>query len=111
MSKYVNGYQYRRGGRLACIKHNVKSCVEHTGKTPLAVKEEGKRRNLPAKIRKSAKEVLRAIQPEKACCMSMADNLIEQGHVDDKVFAVTKKAETVFKGMLDLGIVPAELKA
>ena len=67
MSKRVNGYQYRRGGKLGCIKYSVKSCVAHTGKTPLAIKEEGKRRNLPSRIRQSAKEVLRALQPEKAC--------------------------------------------
>lgn len=111
MSKRVNGRNYHRGGKLACIKHNVKSCVAHTGQTPQAIKDEGKRRNLPSRLRQSAKEVLRAIQPEKACCMSMADNLIEQGHLDDKVFAVTTKAESVFRGLLDLGVMPAELTA
>lgn len=111
MSKRVNGRNYFRGGKLACIKHNVKSCVAHTGHTPQAIKEEGKRRKLPSKLRQSAKEVLRTLQPEKACCMSMADNLIEQGFLDDKVFAVTTKAESVFKGLLALGVTPAELTA
>ncbi len=111
MSKRVNGRNYHRGGKRAIIKHNIKSCLVHTGQTPRAVKEEGKRRKLPSRLRQSAKEVLRAIKPEKACCMSMADNLIEQGHFDDKVFAVTTKAESVFKGLLALGVTPAELAA
>lgn len=43
--------------------------------------------------------------------MSFADNLVEQGHNEDKVFPITKKAETVFNDLLKLGIRPAELQA
>ena len=111
MSKRVNGRNYARGGKLACIKYSVKNCLAHTGKTPTAIKKDGKLKKLPATVCKSAKEVLRRMKPEKACCMSLADNLVEQGHPEDKVFAVSVKAEIVFRGMLELGATPAELKA
>ena len=111
MSKNINGRQYSRGGKTACIKYNVKNCLSHTGKTPTAIKEEGKKKNLPSRITQSAKEVIRKLQPEKACSMSMADNLVEQGHNEDKVFPITIRAETIFKDLIKLGVMPAELRA
>jgi len=93
------------------LERTCQTCTKRDTARCEVFKDEGKRRNLPSRLRQSAKEVLRAIQPEKACCMSMADNLIEQGHLDDKVFTVTTKAESVFRGLLDLGVMPAELTA
>src|SRR5438128_3007726 len=110
MSKAVNGYQFYRGGKLAIIRYNVANCLTHTGKVPTRIKAEGKAAKLRAKDCQSAKEVIRRLQPEKACCMSLADNLVEQGHDAEKVFKVTPKAAEVFQGMLELGATPAELK-
>ncbi len=42
--------------------------------------------------------------------MSLADNLVDQGHDQQKVFEVTKTAKNVFKGILELGATPAELE-
>lgn len=111
MSKNVSGRQYRRGGKLACQIYHTKNCLTHTGKTPTAIREEGKKLSLPSKITKSAREVARRLYPAKACSMSFADNLVEQGHNEERVFPITKKAEPVFKDLLKLGVMPAELKA
>lgn len=65
---------------------------------------------LKSKDRSSGKAVVRVTQPGKACCMSLADNLVEQGFEPEKVFEVTKTAENVFEGILEPGATPAELK-
>ena len=110
MSVHVNAYNYERGGTEAAIIYNVANCVAHTGKHPIQIKREGKEAKLKSKDRTSAKAVLRATQPETACCMSLADNLCEQGHEPERVFEVTKEADKVFKGILKLGAEPSELK-
>lgn len=110
MSKAVNAHNYQLGGEDATVLYNVQNALAHTGKTPSQLKAEAKRAGLPSKDRTSGKAVVRAIQPEAACCMSLADNLVEQGHDAEKVFSVTRKAKVVFKGILDLGETPAELK-
>lgn len=111
MSKAVSGFQYRRGGKLACQKYHARHCLAITGKTPKAVKDEGKKNNLPAKVCKSALEVLRKTQPAKASVASFDNHLVSQGHVEEKVFKLGQLAETVFQGMLDIGVTPMELLA
>lgn len=113
MSKSVNSHNYQLGGVQQTIDYNIANCEAHTGYVPARVKHYGKHiKNLPSKHTRSAKEVLRVVEPETACCMSLADNLVEQGHEPKKVFEVTasKEAKSVFKGMLALGATPAELK-
>lgn len=112
MSKSVNSHNYQLGGVQKTIDYNVDNCLAHTGYVPARIKHFGKNvRKLPAKNCSSAKEVLRVTDPEAACCMSLADNLVEQGHEPEKVFKVTASdaAKSVFKGMLELGATPAEL--
>jgi prophage antirepressor-like protein len=109
MSKSVNAFNYHQGGREATIGYSVASCKAHTGKTPKQIINEAKKRGLKSKDRSSAKAVLRVDQPAIASCMSFADNLRAQGHDPEQVFAVSRTAEVVFAGMLNLGITPAEL--
>ena len=111
MSKAVSGFKFRRGGKLGCVKYHTRHCKAITGKTPKAVKAEGKRRNLSATICRSALEVLRNIQPSKASVASFDNHLVALGYDEGKVFNLGLQAETVFKGMLEMGVVPLELKA
>jgi prophage antirepressor-like protein len=110
MSKTVNAHNNAKGGVDAIINYNVANCRAHTDKFPYQVKEFGKREGLKAKDRQSAKEVLRRLEPESACSMSLADNLVSEGFEPDRVFEVTKGAKKVFEGMLKLGATPKELK-
>lgn len=109
MSKAANEFNFEHGGKESIISYNVENCIAHTGEHPLQVKERGKKAKLKAVDRTSAKAVLRKLQPEAACAMSLADNLVSLGAQPDKVFEVTKKAAEVFKGMIDLGFTPPEL--
>jgi prophage antirepressor-like protein len=109
MSKNVNAHNYSKGGREEIIKYNSVNCLAHTGKYPKQIVEFGKKYGLKSKQRTSAKEVLRNLQPESACSMSLADNLVNEGFEPVKVFEVTKDATKVFKGMLELGAKPSEL--
>lgn len=110
MSKSVNAHNYSKGGREEIVKYNAQNCLEHTGQYPKKVVEYGKKRGLRSKDRSSAKEVLRHLEPEAACSMSLADNLVNEGFEPEKVFPVTKDAKKVFKGILALGAIPAELE-
>ena len=110
MSVHVNAYNFERGGKEAAILYNVANCVAHTGKHPIQVRREGKEAKLKSKDRQSAKAVVRVTNPPIASCMSLADNLCEHGYDPVKVFEVSKQAEKVFAGMLELGAQPAELK-
>jgi prophage antirepressor-like protein len=109
MSKKVNAYQYYRGGKKEIMRYNIDNCKAHTGKHTKTVRNEGKAAGLKSKERNSAKEVIRHLQPALACCMSLADNLTEQGHDEVKVFKVTPKAQEVFEGIIALGAMPPEL--
>jgi hypothetical protein len=109
MSKAVNAHNYQLGGEDATVRYNVENALVHAGKTPSQLKAEAKRAGLKSKDRSSGKAVLRATQPEAACCMSLADNLVDQGFEAEKVFGVTRKAKVVFKGIIELGATPPEL--
>lgn len=110
MSKNVNAHNYSKGGRVEIIKYNANNCLAHTGQYPKKIVEFGKKQGLKSKERTSAKEVLRHLEPESACSMSLADNLVNEGFDSEKVFQVTKSAKQVFKGILELGAIPPELK-
>ncbi len=111
MSKTVNAHNYFIGGKIETIRYNVESCLAHTGKIPKQIVDYGKNvKKLNSKQSTSAKQVLRHTEPEIASCMSLADNLVNQGHDRIKVFEVTNKAKDVFKGMIELGAIPDELK-
>lgn len=109
MSRSVNALNFDSGGKEKTIEYNVQNCLAHTGKHPTQVKALGKKQGLKSKDCSSAKAVLRLTQPEVACAMSLADNLVEQGHSPDRVFEVTRKATELFAAMLEIGVIPAEL--
>jgi len=109
MSKSINAVNYERGGKELTVQYNMDNALAHTGKTPARLKAEAKEAGLKSVQRTSGKAVVRATQPAKACCMSLADNLCELGHEPALVFKVTKKAEEVFDGILQLGAKPNEL--
>lgn len=110
MSKSINAHNYQNGGTQDVITYNVANCVAHMGKTPAQLKREAKKDGLKSKDRSSGKAVVRATKPPIACCMSLADNLTEQGFNIHRVFEVSKTAEQVFTKMIELGIRPAELE-
>lgn len=110
MSKSINSHNYQNGGVEDVIAYNIANAVAHTGKTPRQLKSEGKKLGLKSKDRSSGKAVVRATKPPVACCMSLADNLTEQGFNIHRVFEVSKTAEQVFTKMIELGVKPAELK-
>ena len=109
MSKSINAANYEKGGKELTMEYNIANTVAHVGKTPQQLKVEAKNAGLKSKDRTSGKAVVRATQPAKACCMSLADNLCSEGFEPEKVFEVTKKAEDVFGGILQLGAKPKEL--
>lgn len=109
MSKSINAVNYQAGGVDATMQYNIANTVAHVGKTPARLKAEAKKAGLKSKDRTSGKAVVRATEPAKACCMSLADNLCAEGFEPEKVFEVTKKAEDVFGGILQLGAKPKEL--
>jgi len=110
MSKSINAHNYQNGGTQDVIAYNVANCVAHTGKTPSQLKREDQQAGLKSKDRSSGKAVVRATRPPVACCMSLADNLTEQGFNIHRVFEVSKTAEQLFTKMIALGAKPAELK-
>lgn len=61
-------------------------------------------------IREFVKEVLRHTDPAKACCMSLADQLVRTSGVSlSEVAEVSKSAEAVFNGMMRIGVRPTQL--
>jgi Rha family phage regulatory protein len=110
-SKSINNHQYMIGGVGSVIAYNRKNCQLHTGKRPNEIVKAAKEAGMPAKARVSAKEVLRHIQPESACAMSLADQMVRYGADLDQAAAVTVQAKQVFAGMMRLGFKPSQLGA
>jgi hypothetical protein len=46
MSKVVDGFNIRAGGREMAVRYNVLNALAHTGKTPSALVKEGKKAGL-----------------------------------------------------------------
>lgn len=111
-SKDINTKNFIENGLDSVIEYNRKSCLLHTGKTTSEIKEMGKQIGLKSKERNSAKEVLRNIKPELACAMSFTDSLVQKGFDLKTVSELSLKAAVpLFQGMIELGVVPAELKS
>jgi Rha family phage regulatory protein len=75
-SKSINNYYYLLGGVGSVIDYNRTNCKLHTGKRPSELLRDAKQRGVKAKIRTSAKELLRHEEPETACAMSLADQMV-----------------------------------
>ena len=108
-SKSINNHQYLIGGVGSVIAYNRENCRQHTGKRPAELLKEAKERGVKAKLRTSAKELLRHESPETACAMSLADQLVRCGATIDQASKVTNQAKQVFAGMMQLGFRPSHL--
>lgn len=108
-SKSINNHKYLIGGVGTVIQYNRLNCLLHTGKRPNVIVKEARAAGLPSKQRTSAKEVLRHTRPAAACSMSLADEMCRQGADLNQVALVTRQAEGVFAGLLQLGFRPAQL--
>lgn len=80
------------------------------------IMEIAKMKGLSKKITsKGAKEVIRTLYPEKACVMSMVDNIIaasDNFRLDDQSLLIdtVKRGESMFDGLIKLGVNPVERK-
>jgi len=108
-SKKVNTYNYINGGKATLIQYNIQNCIGHTGMKPNSVISYGKQLGLKSKDTTSSKQVLRKIHPEKACCMSLTDQLVERGIEINKAIEASKQCEIGFKALINVGAIPAEL--
>lgn len=110
-SKDINSKNWIEGGLKSVIEYNRRSCLLHTGKSTKQIKEMGKNAGLKSVQRSSAKEVLRNTKPELACAMSFTDDLVKSGFDLNTVSELAKKcAIPLFKGMIEIGAEPKELK-
>lgn len=110
-SKDINSKNWIEGGLKSVIEYNRRSCLLHTGKSTKEIKELGKNVGLKSAQRSSAKEVLRNTDPELACAMSFTDDLVKNGFDLNTVSELSMKcAVPLFKGMIEIGAEPKELK-
>lgn len=108
-SKSINNHQYLFGGVGSVIEYNRTSCFLHTGKRPNELLKDAIARGVKAKLRTSAKELLRHEAPETACAMSLADQLVRNGATIQQAAAVSNQAKELFAGIMRLGFRPTQL--
>jgi prophage antirepressor-like protein len=108
-SKAVNHVQVALGGAQAAIQYNIKNCTIQSGRTPAEWKRQAKDEKMLARLRNSAKDVLRVKHPQIACGMSLADELVAGGATQDDGISIGKESQHIFQRILSLGITPREL--
>ena len=109
-SKDINTKNYEQGGTEQTIKYNFMNCLSTTGKTPQQVKQFGKEQGLKSTQRSSAKEVLRNLEPEKACAMSLTDEFTKRGMDLKEAYELTKNSIPIYAGLIKLGVDLPELR-
>ena len=109
-SKDINTKNYEQGGAEQTIKYNFMNCLLTTGKTPQQVKQFGKEQGLKSNQRSSAKEVLRNLEPEKACAMSLTDEFTKRGMDLKEAYELTKNSIPIYAGLIKLGVDLPELR-
>ena len=109
-SKEINTKNYEQGGAEQTIKYNFMNCLLTTGKTPQQVKQFGKEQGLKSNQRSSAKEVLRNLEPEKACAMSLTDEFTKKGMDLKEAYELTKNSIPIYAGLIKLGVDLPELR-
>lgn len=112
-SKLINSKNYQEKGLKAAIRYNTENCKAHTGLTPKGVKVMGRAMGFKASECTSSKEVMRRVMPEVACSMSLTDKVCRMtGKRPKEVHErIAAPAIDTFKGLLSLGVTPAELSA
>ena len=111
-SKLVNSKIFDNGGVVKTIEYNVKNCIYHTGTTPIKIKEKGRGLGLPSSKTKSAKDVIREIDPAVACSMAFTDSLVVEKDIEHKLAADTAKeyATPLFRQLMNIGLSYKEVK-
>lgn len=110
-SRDINQKNLIEKGLHEVIEYNRVSCLLHTGKTPSQLKKIGKNMGLDSKKTNSGKEVLRNTNPAIACAMSFTDDMVKKGFDLKTVSELSLQcAVPLFNGMIELGILPNELK-
>lgn len=108
-SKRVNAKNYTEGGKEEIVRYNRESCKHFTGREPHEVIAIGKRMGLKSKDTSSSKAVLRVTNPELACAMSVADDVVSCGGDIRTALEVSGLTTEYFRRMIELGFTPAEL--
>jgi prophage antirepressor-like protein len=105
-SKAINKKYIAEKGKEATIEYHRQSCLLHTGKSPKEMRAIGKAAGLKSKHTGSAKEVLRELEPARACAMSFTDNLVLKGFDLKTVSELSLRAALpLFEGMIELGAI------
>ena len=109
-SKEVNTYNYEIAGVDGIKDYNTQNCILHTSKKPWEIKRKFKDMKWPVKVKNSAKEIIRRVDPVTACAMSLTDNLVKMGKDHKKAAEISNKhGREIFKFMLENGLTPGEL--
>ena len=109
-SKDINTKNYEQGEAEQTIKYNFMNWLLTTGKTPQQVKQFGKEQGLKSNQRSSAKEVLRNLEPEKACAISLTDEFTKRGMDLKEAYELTKNSIPIYAGLIKLGVDLPELR-
>jgi len=108
-SKDINQVMMERGGRDAIVSYNIKNCVVQSGRLPKEWKTLGKDAGLSSRQCASAKDVLRVKEPQVACGMSLADQMVVGGVSVEDGISIGKESQALFRRMLEVGFTPPEL--
>jgi prophage antirepressor-like protein len=108
-SKDINQVMMERGGRDAIVSYNTKNCVVQSGRLPKEWKTLGKDAGLSSRQCASAKDVLRVKEPQVACGMSLADQMVVGGVSVEDGISIGKESQALFRRMLEVGFTPPEL--
>ena len=111
-SKLANSKTFESGGVTKTIEYNVKNCIYHTGTTPAKIKERGRDAGMPLSKTKSAKDVIREMDPAVACSMALTDSLVVDKDIDHKIAAQTSRdyATPLFRQLMNIGLSYEEVK-
>jgi phage anti-repressor protein len=109
-SKEVNTLKYEEGGVKEVIQYNIKNCILHTGQKPKDIKKKYAKSKLPAKVKQSAKEIIRMVYPITSCAMSLTDNLVKMGGNHNQAAEISNNhGRKVFEFMIQNKMIPGEL--
>ena len=110
-SKRINGININTVGVKGTMNYNRSSCLDHSGKTPSALKKWAADNGVPASKRTSGKEVLRLVDMPTAASMSLTDSLVSNGIPYQKALPISNGAgKELFKQLIMIGVKPKELE-
>lgn len=101
-AKGANKISFSSGGVDYCIEWNTNVAKSFTGYTPKQLLKIGKEFGLPSKQRTSGKEVIRAIRPDKAACVSLADYYHANGVDDNEAIALAQSTLPAMQKLIEI---------